>query len=270
MKTDLKTFTLITGASAGLGKELAIACAKRGMDLILVALPGGNLPRLAAQLRKIYEVQIIPFETDLTREGAVKELVDCVIDRFAVNCLINNAGIGGTSGFLQTPAEAIDRILQLNIRSTVLLTRLLLPELMRHDRSYILSVSSLAAFSPMAYKTVYPASKTFIYHFSRALREELRHTPVSVSVLNPGPILTNFNASRRIMKQGALAKLCLLSTPQIAQAALNGMLRRQAVIIPGWANHLNTLLMQLFPEGIRIHLVSRIVRRELAPRLHTT
>ncbi|MCB0661546.1 MAG: SDR family NAD(P)-dependent oxidoreductase [Saprospiraceae bacterium] len=262
-KEERSPYALITGASAGLGKELALELARRGANLILVALPGRNLDQLARQARRQFGVEIAVFEMDLTAPGAIEKLVRELRGRYPVNWLVNNAGMGGTAEMKAVSPLYIDRLLQLNVRATVLLTRLMLPELMRHRHSYILNVSSMAAFSPIAYKTVYPASKAFVYAFSRALREELRHTPVSVSVVHPGPILTNFSSSRRIIEQGALASLSLLPAREIATAAIAGTLAGKAAIIPGWGNKLNWLLMKALPTSWSIRLVSRAIRREL-------
>lgn len=256
-------YALVTGASAGLGRALALELARRGSNLILVALPGRNLEQLARQIRAQFGVEVAIRETDLTLPGAVEGLAQDILHHYPVNCLVNNVGMGGTMGIMAASPLYIDRILQLNVRTTVLLTRLMLPGLLSQSQSCILNVSSMAAFSPIAYKTVYPATKTFIYAYSRALREELRDTPVSVSVVHPGPILTNFSASRRIIEQGALASMSLLPARQIAHAALEGALAGRAVIIPGWANKLSWVLMKVFPISWATRLASRAIRREL-------
>jgi uncharacterized protein len=153
MQTN-KSYTLITGASSGLGKELAIECAKRGMNLILVALSGRSIHSLTSTIAVEYDVETVAIETDLSTDGGLDFLVNEVIGKYSIDFLINNAGVGGSSDFVSTPINEIDRIIQVNIRAMALLTRQLLPELTRHSRSYILNVSSMAAFTPIAYKTV--------------------------------------------------------------------------------------------------------------------
>lgn len=256
-------YTMITGASAGLGKEIALECARRGMNLILVALPGRNLQRLAHQLEMEFGIAVVVYETDLTQPGAVEALAAEVSACYPVNWLVNNAGMGGTAAFLQTTPTFIDQVIQLNVRATALLTRLMLPELLRHPHSYILNVSSVAAFSPMAYKTVYPATKAFVYAFSRGLREELKNTAVSVSIVHPGPILTNFNTSRRIMAQGAFAKIGLLPASEIARIAIKETLNGREMIIPGIGNYVQAALMRMIPETLRIRLLSNVFKREM-------
>jgi uncharacterized protein len=153
--------------------------------------------------------------------------------------------------------------MQLNVVATALLTQLLLPNLRRQERAWLLNVSSIAAFSPIGFKTVYPASKAFIRHFSLGLREELRGTGVSVSVVYPGPMKTNLDVTQRIENQGFKGKLGLCSPEEVAFIAVRQMLAGRANIVPGFANKLNRWLMALLPEGLVVWLVSRAVSKEL-------
>ena len=262
MKTRNNLYALITGASTGLGKELAIECARRRMNLILVSLPGENLPELCVSLAEKYQVAVCHYEIDLTDKDQVERMATWAIANFSVNVLINNAGIGGTRSFETTPTDYIDQLIQLSIRATSLLVRLLIPELKMHWKAYILNVSSMAAFAPLPYKTIYPASKAFVYHFTRGLKAELRNTNISVSVVNPGPIMTNPDVVKRILKQGA-ARLSLIPASAIARISIHNLIRGKAVIIPGYLNRINVFLMSLIPSGIRLSLSTRVIQREL-------
>ena len=256
-------YSLITGASIGLGREFSIECARRKMNLILVSLPGENLPELCLWLSTKYKVSVFYYEADLSDRSEVEKLAAWVTSSFSVNMLINNAGIGGTRAFDTTPADYIDRLIQLNVRATSLLVRLMITELKMHRRAYILNVSSMAAFSPLPYKTVYPASKAFIYHFTRGLKTELRNTNIRVSVVNPGPIMTNPDVTKRIMKQGALARLALIPAQTIARVSIHGLIHGKAVIIPGNLSRLNVFLLKLIPSEIRMIMSSKVIQREL-------
>jgi short-subunit dehydrogenase len=262
MKTKI-ICTLITGASSGLGREFAIECAKRNMNLILIALPGRNLKEFCDQLNRTYSVQAFAYEGDLTNKNYIHEIVKEIQECFRINFLINNAGMGGTVAFQEASVDYLDNIIQLNIRATSLLTRLLLEELKSHPQAFILNVSSMAAFSPIPYKTIYPASKAFIYSFSRGLSEELKGTSVKVVVLNPGPILTNPDVIKRIMKQGIFGKMGLLSAGTISRIAISGLLKGKRVIIPGVLNNLNHWLMRIFPESVRLRILGNVVHREI-------
>ncbi len=262
MKDQTPLYALITGASTGLGKALAQECAQRGMNLILVSLPDENLKSLCEKLKKDFKIEVFCKETDLTDRQSVVEFAEWVTNNFAVNVLINNAGIGGTQRFTDSTIDYLDDMIQLNIRATTILTRLLLPELQKHRKAYLLNVSSLAAFSPVPYKTIYPATKAFIYHFTRGLEAELQDSNVQVCVLNPGPIMTNSDVSKRINSQSFYIKLSIMTPEEIAHIAIKKMFRGKSVIIPGFMSRLNAFLIRLLPEGIRIFVGTQIFKRE--------
>lgn len=266
MADSENSYTLITGASTGLGKELAIECARRKMNLVLVSLPGEDLEGLSLEIIARYNVRVSYHETDLTRREAVEDLAGWVNFNFPVNILINNAGVGGSCRFTESSTEYLDNMIKLNISAMVLLIRLLLPELKKHPRSYILNVSSLAAFSPVPYKTVYPASKSFVHCFSIGLRAELKNTSVSVSVLTPGPIRTNSDVRKRINGQSPYVKSSILSPKKVAEIALRKLLKRKAVIIPGFINRFNAFMIRLVPVNVRVYVGTAIFKRELSKK----
>lgn len=262
MKTS--PFVLITGGSTGLGKELVLQCAARGFNVIIISLPCANVHSLAEHIQREYGVQVVVYTFDLTDHTALQQHLAAITQKYPIQFLINNAGIGGTMSITDSTLESIDRIIQLNIRSTVMITRMVLPHLLQHDKSYIMNISSMAAFTPIAWKTVYPASKAFISSFSLGIREEMQGTGLSVSVVYPGPIMTNSNTSSRILLQGMRARIGLLSTAAIARKALNETLAGKAVIIPGWWNRINYRLLRMLPVETTSRLASGVVKKELA------
>ena len=263
MKNKNFKYTLITGASTGLGKEFAIECARRRMNLLLVSLPNEDLGGLCEELMANYQIRVFYRETDLTERSAVEDLSEWVLQNFTVNMIINNAGVGGSRIFVDSSIDYLDNIIQLNVSSMVLLTRLLLPELKKHDAAYILNVSSLAAFSPVPYKTVYPATKVFIHHFTRGLEAELRESNVHVSVLSPGPIMTNSDVTKRINGQSFYVKLSIMSAQRVARIAVRKLLRGKTVIIPGFMNQFNAFVIRMVPVDFRIRVGTKIFKREL-------
>ncbi|MDD1712287.1 MAG: SDR family NAD(P)-dependent oxidoreductase [Methanoregulaceae archaeon] len=265
MKTNpgLKPYTFITGASSGLGREIAIECARRGMNLILAALPGRSLSRLCADLSEEFGVKAVYYETDLTDKYAIYALAEDILAKYRVNFLVNNAGTGGTLSFDISSPEYLDNIIQLNIRAVSMLARLFIPELKSHPEAWILNVSSMAAFSPIPYKTIYPASKAFVHNFSRSLSQEMKKTSVKVAVVHPGPILTNPDVILRIIRQGAAGKVGLLQAREIARAAIDGVKAGRRVIVPGVMNKINRFLMRVVPADLRLNMLSRVIRREI-------
>ncbi len=260
----VSSFALITGASKGLGKAFAIELAKKKINLLLVALPDDGLPGLCENLKESYKIKCHYFETDLTGKNSIEELCNWATGNFGINILINNAGMGGSMEFELAEAKYLDNIISLNIRALTLLTHRLLPELKSHKQSYILNVSSMASFSPMAYKTIYSASKVYIQYFTRGLFEELKGTGVFVSVVHPGPMKTNIHVRERISKQGMFCKFGLLTPEYVAEKSLEKLFRYNSLIILGWFNHLCWLAMKTVPLWISLPVITKIFKKELA------
>ncbi|MFH7013570.1 SDR family NAD(P)-dependent oxidoreductase [Flavobacterium sp. FlaQc-52] len=254
-------YTVVTGASQGLGKSFAFELAQRNENLILVSLPNQNLRELCMELQSRFKIKIHSFEIDLTRKSNVLKLASWINDNFNLKMLINNAGIGGTKEFEKAGVHYLDNIIQLNVMATSLLTHQVLPNLQRHDKAYILNISSLAAFSPIAYKTVYPASKAFVYSFSRGLYEELKDTNVFVSVVNPGPMKTNDEVTKRIESQGFFAKMTSLDPDQVAVFCLNRLEKRDTVIM---VNQFSWLFLKILPVWLKLPMLSNKIKKELA------
>lgn len=256
-------YALITGASRGLGKEITYELAKRNFNLLLVSLKNEGLRDFCDELTRQYRVKAEYFETDFCESQSVFNVADWAISKGKINVLVNNAGIGGTIPFDEASIHYLDSIIQINIRATSLLTRLMLPVLKRNDRAYILNVASMASFSPIAYKTVYPASKAFIWSFSKGLAEELRNTGIHVSVLSPGPMRTNAEVSSRIENHGVISKLGVITTKRTARIAIRRLFNRDNHIIPGLFNKFNWLLAKVLPLQIKLSLISRVMKKDL-------
>ena len=156
---------MITGASQGLGRELALQLASRGENTLLAALPGENLQAVCDGCRS-FGVRSECFELDLTDRNSLMDFIAEVDGSYQLSMLINNAGTGGSRRFAEVPLKYIDTIMKLNVLATTVLTHELLPNLRRNAPARILNISSLAAMIPTGYKTVYPASKAYIKHFS--------------------------------------------------------------------------------------------------------
>lgn len=254
------SYAVVTGASQGLGKSFAQELAKKGTNLILISLPDQDLPALSFNLQQQFGVQVVYKETDLSIKENVLAVCNWINEHYNVHFLINNAGIGGTKKFEDATAFYIEKIIQLNVLATSLLTHQLLSNLKKQKKSYILNVSSLAAFSPIGYKTVYPASKAFIHSFSRGLYQELKETNVFVSVVNPGAMATNAEVSERIKNQGFIGKLTLLNPDKVAKKCIKQIIKRDTVIM---VNPMSWLMLRLLPIWIRLPLMTKAIKREI-------
>lgn len=259
---NVKRYALITGASQGFGKELAEELARRGHNLLLVSLPNENLDKVSNELALKYNIDAKYFESDLTKERSVYDIAEWALLQYRVNVLINNAGIGGSMPFQLCTTKMLDEMILINIRAVTILTRLMIEELRSHPKSYILNVGSLASFSPMAFKSVYPPSKAFIYSFSHGLNQELKGSGVSVTAIHPGPMKTNAEVTSRIERQSFLGRLGLLSPKRVAKQAINGLFKSKTQIVPGIYNRIFWLLLKITPLNIRLSLVSDVFRLE--------
>jgi len=257
-------YTLITGASSGIGKAIALECAKRKMNLLIVALPGPELEETVSYIRQHFEIIIDSLAVDLTETDGPQKVYDWVIqNNFTVNILVNNAGIAGAQIFTDSSPEYSDLRIQLNIRALVLMTRLFLPQMFTLEAAYILNISSLGAFFPIGYKTVYTASKAFVLSFSLGLREELRGTPASISIVCPSGVRTNTGTNDRIDSHGWKGRASEVSAEKIAEMAIDNMYKGKVIIIPGAFNRILYQLSKFIPRHMRIRIATKEIRKEV-------
>ncbi|MEO8769073.1 MAG: SDR family NAD(P)-dependent oxidoreductase [Ferruginibacter sp.] len=247
-----KYYCLITGASEGFGKALALECAQRKMNLILVALPGPELYNLASFIRRNYQVDIVAIEKDLSNEeNCIALFEEIKALQVKINMLINNAGIGSTMLFSEGTIQLYQKQIKLNIMATTLLTRLFVPALEKNSPSYILNVGSLSCFFFLAKKQVYGATKSYIYFFSKSLRRELSSEGIHVSVICPGSMNTNTSIILLNKTTSWLARQSVMEPKEVARIAIDGLLNRKEVIIPGKVNQCFLLLDKILPSPIK-------------------
>jgi uncharacterized protein len=255
-------YTLITGASRGIGRAIAFEMASRGHNLILHSLPGEGLDSLKLLLNSTHNIIVKTFEVDLTEADGPMMLFRAVEEEnLDVNILINNAGIG-IEGPLESYSKAdIDNIIFLNIRALTLLTTLFIPALKKTD-SYILNISSLGSFIATPYKSVYLASKTYIFYFTRALEAELKGTRVKTCIFVPGGVRTNKNVLERIRQAGWISERSSISPEDVARIGIRAMFNGKRVVIPGRMSRFIFTISFIIPEGIILAITRNIFRRE--------
>ncbi len=244
-------FALVTGASSGIGKSIALELARLQVNLILVALPQTGLPETAQQISNEYPIKIKFCELDLTSDGAVRYLYNwCKEQNIRINALINNAGVGMQTSFDRTDISEINTMLILNNQALVQLTYYFLPDLKQNVPANILNVGSLASFMSIPGKTVYAASKSFIYSFSLSLRMELRQFKINVSCLCPGGTITSNRVINNIAHVRMPSKMLLQMPDEVAIEAVTNMFKGKKLIIPGWQNKALYQLWSILPQGI--------------------
>jgi len=256
-------YAIVTGASNGLGAAFAHELASRNYNLILISLPDDGLPGVARALEAKYEVDTVVYEKDLTETEHISEIGDEINQKYEIDILVNNAGIGGGRYFDQVNSTYLNQLILLNVRAPVLLLHKILPSLKKSSSSYVLNVASMAAMSPIPYKTVYPPSKAFLYNFTRSLGKEFEDTNIHFSVVNPGPMKTNRDVCERIESQSKFVQKSIIPVERVARVCIEKMLRKKSVITLDNYHKFQMLLLKFFPEGLKINILGKIARHEV-------
>lgn len=225
-------YTLITGASDGIGREMAELFAQKGNNLVLVARRENILEEISVKLKKLYEVIILTIPCDLSEKETPKVIYEwCKEKNIIIDTIVNDAGRGLFGQFNNLDIEDQINMINLNISSLVKLNYYFIPDLLKLSRGYILNVASIAALYPLPYYSVYGATKAFVLSFTEALRYELHDSNIIVSCLCPGDTDTNFfkNAGNQKKRRPA-------TSPHIvANVAVNSLYKNEAVIFPAKA-----------------------------------
>lgn len=248
---------LVTGASGGIGLELARLFAADGRDLVLVARSRDKLSTLADELSAKHGVTARVVARDLARPEAPLEIFDELKGAgVEVESLVNNAGFGSYGLFAETDARAELEMLQVNVVALTHLTKLFLPGMIARRRGRVMQVASTAAFQPGPLMAVYYASKAYVLSFSEALSNECEGTGVTVTALCPGPTETGFVAAAG-MEKSKLFEANVMDARTVAEVGYRGMLGGRRVVIPGFKNSVMARAVGFFPRG----LVAKVVRR---------
>jgi short-subunit dehydrogenase len=195
----------------------------------------------------------------LTEPSAAQQVYDwCKKNNYVVSILINNAGFGEGGYFEKIPLERYCKMVDLNNKAYVSLIYYFLPSMKERGNCHILNTSSMEATLPLPYKAVYTGTKNFIYAFSLALNEEVRRFGVKVTILCPGPVLTNEGGLQRLKAQGAKAKLLLLMPDQVARIAVKNMFRGMLISNPGKMNWWITRITKFVPTRLKMHVLEKI------------
>ncbi len=241
---------LVTGASWGIGRELATLCAESGHDLVLVARSEERLTALAKELSDRHQVSSQVMPMDLADPDAPNKLYDELARSGAeVDVLINNAGFGGIGLFSESDPTRQLEMLQLNIVALTHLTRLFLPGMLSRGRGRIMNVASTAAFQPGPFMAVYYATKAYVLSFSEALYEECAGRGVTVTALCPGPTATEFQ-SRAGTGDAKLRRLGMMEARVVAEEGYRAMMNGRAIVVNGFQNRLLAHMVRFSPRWV--------------------
>lgn len=250
-----RPLALVTGASSGIGEELARILAREGWDLVLVARGGEKLRALATELEAKHGAKSQVITADLS-DAAAPEAVWRELGDRPLEALVNNAGYGVAGAIAEIDKAAELGMFQVNVMALVALTKLTLPGMVARKSGRILNVASTAGFQPGPFMAGYYATKACVLSYTEALAEELRDTGVSATCLCPGPTQTDF--FRRADLEGVtyVSRLGLMSAQEVAELGYRAMMARRPLVIAGFLNRLLAFSVRLTPRA----LVVRITR----------
>jgi short-subunit dehydrogenase len=256
---------LVTGASAGIGLELARALAAKGFDLALVARREPQLTELASELQRDHGVRASVHPTDLLQENACAELQrELAREGITVELLVNNAGVIEMGSFHELPIARLLRLVQLNAGVLTELSHRFLGAMVSRGHGRILNVASLASFQPIPSLAVYAASKAFVLSLTESLSEELRGTGVKVTALCPG--LTRTQMAEQVQQASPLARMTpgffFSDTRAVARAGVDACLAGRVIVVPGAPNRLQASFVRLYPRWL-VRAVGGLVGRGL-------
>ncbi len=251
----MKKYTLITGASSGLGEVYAEKYAQKKQNLILVARRLERLELLKAKLIAQYPIDIIVIRADLSDALALNQFID-EISGYAIDRLVNNAGFGHSGSFMDQETSNIRQMNHVNIDALTLLCHALIPNLKRNKPSEIINVASVAAFVSGPYMAQYYATKAYVLSFSVALREELKKDGIRVSVLCPGPTKTEFFDVANRKEPNPSVNLVMMDSQPVVQASIDGT--HNAIVVPGLSNQIMVALLKVVSRVQAAKIVARI------------
>lgn len=255
-------YTLITGSSAGIGKQIALECARRGFNLFLVSLPDTGLEELSEEIKNKYSVDVRYLAIDLTDYKAPRQVYDYAKNNLLrINILVNNAGIGYGGKFDNLTVENTDSMILLNIRCSTLLAMLFIPDMREMKKAHILNISSFAAFSPVPFKCVYSATKSYLFFLTQALNQELKGTGIKVSSIHPTGVNTK-RTMQTVKKSAFIARISSMNPEQVAQIAVKKMLKGKKFIIPGLITKIYYTIGSFLPHGLILLFAGMVFRRK--------
>lgn len=254
--------TLITGASGGIGLEFAKVFAREGYNLVLVARSTDKLNQLANDLKAKHNLQVRVIAKDLASVTAPQEIFDPLqADGVQIDVLVNNAGFAAYGQFA-TETSLTDELqmMQLNMITLTLLTKLFVKPMVERRAGKILNVASTAAFLPGPLMAVYYATKAYVLSLSEAIACELDGTGVTITTLCPGPTETGFQ-QRAAMEESKLVQNGLMTSAVVAEQGFQGLMAGKTIVIPGLTNKITALFPRFIPRNLIAHIVMRMQGR---------
>ncbi len=255
-------FTLITGASQGFGKAMALEFAGRGMNLVLIALPYSGLKELSGFIQNNFNIDVFYIEADLGNVKSYYRVSDFVKEHnIQIKYLVNNAGLLSRGFFEDLSDKFVLKQIEVNVLAPTLLIKLLLKNLKKNAPAGILNVSSMAGFFALPKKQVYGATKAYLLSFSKSLRKELKNDKISVTTVCPGGLNTSAKLCYQNRIVNWITRESVLSPEHAASIAINGMLDGKNIIIPGFVNKCFRIIDKILPAYIKDKMINKEIKK---------
>ena len=252
-------YTLITGASSGIGYELAGVFAKHRHNLILVARSADKLEGLKEEIVKNYQVSVEVIPLDLAKTNSAEDLFTLVTEKkLDVDVLVNNAGVGDHGLFHRSKLSRNEEMINLNVLALTKLTHLFLPKMLENKNGKILNVASTAAFQAGPLMSVYYATKAFVLSFTEGLHEELRGTGVSVTALCPGPTQSGFQAAAQISDVPLVDSMKIPTSKEVAEYGYQALMKKKVIAVHGVVNSMVAKSVGFFPRALTRKMVMKL------------
>lgn len=254
----MEKYTLITGATSGIGYEIALTFAKNKHNLFLVSRNLDKLRDIKSSIEEEYKVKIKIFNIDLSQETSAETIYNEVMkENIIVENLINNAGFGSFGLFHEVDFTKDLEMIDVNIKSLTAMLKFFIPHLIQNGGGGIMNVASTAAFQPGPLMSVYYASKAYVLSLSQALRVELKPYNIRVITLCPGPTATNFQSKAQV-KKADIAKNAMMTADKVAKEAYVGFIKGKDIIIPGSGNKFLVYSSKLLPRKLISYIILRV------------
>ncbi len=252
-------WALITGATSGIGYEIAKMLAGKGINLIIVSR---NTKRMNEIVSEFTNVKVLTHTVDLSQNGSAAQLFDKINQQsLVVDILINNSGFGLLGEFYQNDVNRIEEMIQLNVMSLTILTKLFSDQMAKRKNGYIMNIASTAAFQAIPYFGVYSASKSFVRNFTLSLYDELKASNVFITNVNPGSTKTNFFEVANTNKNAELYNVkYTMKSEDVAKMALKAMFAGKREITTGFVNKMTSRLMPLVPIKLVYNVMKKVIK----------
>jgi short-subunit dehydrogenase len=245
----MKNTALITGASSGIGMELARVHAAQGGDLVLISRSEDKLKRLRTELENKFQVEVMIISSDLSQASAPRQIFDQLqAQEIQVEYLINNAGFGDYGFFHETDWEKEEQMIDLNMKSLTHLTKLFLPEMVKRRSGKIMNVASTAAFQPGPLMAIYYATKHYVLAFSEAIANEVRDYGVTVTALCPGPTESGFQNTAAMEESKLVKGVKMPTSEEVARYGYQAMIKGKTVAVHGFLNSMMARSVGFLPR----------------------